>query len=177
MKSTNLNYGKIAQAFHWISALLIFTMLPMGFTMINIADGDTKTTLYSIHVTIGLIVLALTIFRIIWSFIDQKPDMLPDMPPWREFVFKAVHVLLYALPLVLAFSGIKMLLTAELGISPANVSPEAISLVVSQPNLHGIVSMIYIALLLAHIGGIMSYQMTKSDTLSRMGITWLKTKQ
>ncbi len=135
MKSTTLNYGRITQAFHWVSALLIFSMLPLGIVMTRIADGSAKTMLYRAHVTIGLIVLVLTVLRIVWAFIDQKPDVLPDMPPWRQFVLKAVHILLYLLLLVLAVSGVRMLLAAELGISPANVSPDAISLVVTQPNL------------------------------------------
>ena len=67
-----------------------------------------------------------------------------------------------------------MLLAAGPELALAALSPQAISSAVPQPNLHGIVSKVYIALLLAHIGGAIWYQVAKSDTLSRMGVTWLK---
>ncbi|MCB9079490.1 MAG: cytochrome b/b6 domain-containing protein [Anaerolineaceae bacterium] len=177
MKGTKLNYGRVAQAFHWISALLIFTMLPLGLVMTRIGDGAVKTTLYRTHIIIGLIVLVLTVLRIIWVFIDQRPDILAEIPPWRQFVFKAVHILLYLLLLVLAVSGVRMLFAVGPELSLATLSPAAISSVVPQPNLHGIVSKIYIALLLAHIGGAIWYQVAKSDTFSRMEVTWLKIGQ
>lgn len=171
MKGTKLNYGRVAQAFHWMSALLIFTMLPLGMMMTNIGEGATKTTLYQAHIIIGLLVLVLTVLRIVWAFIDQRPDTLTQMPAWRQFVFKAVHILLYVLLLVLSVSGLRILFAVGPELSFATLSPEAISLAVPQPNLHGIVSKVYIALLLAHIGGAIWYQVTKADTLSRMGVT------
>jgi len=176
MKSDASKYGKIAQAFHWISALLIFTMLPMGITMTRIADGATKDTLYKAHVAVGVLVLILTILRIIWLFIEPRPEVPPGLSPARVWVFKGVHVLLYVFLLLLTVSGVSMLLSSGIGLSIGGVTPEAILRDLTPLKVHGITSKLYIALLIAHIGGGLQYQFTKSDVLSRMGVTWLKSK-
>jgi cytochrome b561 len=174
MRSDASKYGKIAQAFHWISALLIFAMLPMGLLMTRIADGATKNTLYKAHVAIGVLVLVLTILRIIWLFVEPRPETPPGLSPARAWVLKGVHVLLYALLLLLAVSGVGMLLGSGIGLSIGGLTPDAILRDLTGLKVHGITSKLYIALLIAHIGGVLQYQFTKSDVLSRMGVTWLK---
>ena len=169
MKGTIEKYGRLAQALHWISALLIIVLWPMGFSMVRMTNEVTQTRLYQAHVTIGLIILILTIVRIIWHFMDTIPDTPKGLTKINEKAFRWTHNLLYVILLLMAFSGMAMLLSSELGLSPGGVTPAAIADV--PPRIgHSLLSKIFMLLFLAHVGGVIRHQMTKGDTLARMGV-------
>ncbi len=170
MKSTPTQYGWLAQTFHWLSALLILFMIPIGITMTRLADGSIKTTLYQAHVGLGLTVLALTLLRIVWRFIEPTPQVPPGLSPLRRFVRKSINIGQYVLLLALFSSGIASLLASGLSLSPASVLPAAID-----PNLipvigHVWLSRIFIALLVAHLAGVIEYQLFTGNGLARMGL-------
>jgi cytochrome b561 len=168
LRNSEHRYGRAAQAFHWLSALLILVMWPLGIVMTRIAD-DAAARLYPVHVGLGIVVLILTILRLIWLFVDKRPATPDDIPEWRRRAFVWNHRLLYIGLLILTISGISMLLTSGLGLSPAAVTPEAI--VDSRPQQsHALLSKLFIALLIMHLGGVLSYQFTKGNTLARMGV-------
>lgn len=169
MKSTTTQYGRLAQALHWISSILIIILWPLGFAMVRIGSSSSQTRLYQVHVAIALIVTLITIVRVIWHFVDETPDPPPELTALNTKIFLWTHNLLYITLFVLATSGIAMLISSGLGISPRNILPEAIESTLPR-SAHSVVSKIFILLLFAHIGGIIRYQLTKGNTLARMGI-------
>ncbi len=168
--SSEHSYGRGAQLLHWLAALLILAMIPIGLVMVRLDPGDAQTGLYRFHVALGLAVATLTLVRIAWRLVDRRPAPLPNMPRWRLRLFEAVHILLYGGVAVLAISGIAMLLGSDLGITPASVDPTEIDRDLAPRSAHSAVSKIFSALLVAHVGGAISYQITKGDTLGRMGL-------
>lgn len=176
MKSNLSGYGRIAQAFHWLSAFLILAMLPMGLAMTRLAEGPAKIFLYQAHVGLGLLVLGLTTARIIWRFIEPTPAAPAGLSPLHKFGFKATHFLLYFLLVVLLFSGVGMLLLSGLSLSPASVLPQAITPDLPPVFAHRLVARVYILLLLAHLGGVLLHQFTASRVMGRMGMGWFPGK-
>ena len=87
MKGTATKYGRLAVSLHWISALLLIALWPMGFSMTRMVEGATKTRLYQAHVAIALLVLLLTAVRIVWHFMDTVPDPPPNLTPLNEKAF------------------------------------------------------------------------------------------
>ncbi len=172
MKSTISNYGRIAQVFHWLSALLILAMIPMGMAMTRMSEGAAQTNLYRAHVGVGLIVLLLTAARIIWRFIEPSPEMPSQVTGLRRVAFKWIHILQYIVLVLTLASGVAILLSSGLSLSPANVLPEAISADLPPVGGHALLSKVFIVLLLAHLGGMIEYQLFNGDVLSRMGIPW-----
>lgn len=170
------SYGRIIQGFHWLNALLILILLPMGLVMTRMADGLNKTNLYRVHIAIGLLVLLITVFRVIWRFKDRVPDVPSGLSRLHKFGLKTVHILLYVLLFVLTISGIGMLVLSGLGLSPANVVPEAISQNITPVFTHRIVSRLYILLFIGHLGGVLMYQFRESNVMSRMGVSWFPGK-
>jgi len=169
MKGTTTQYGRLAQLFHWLSALLIIVLWPLGYFMVRMQETATQTALYRVHVAIGLLVAVLTIVRVIWHFVDQTPEPPPGLTSINSKLFQWTHNFLYIFLLVLAASGVAMLLSSGLGLLPGNVSPQAID--DSLPQLaHSQLSKIFLLLLVAHLAGVVRYQRTKGNTLARMGI-------
>lgn len=109
-KSNSHQYGGIAIAIHWLSAVAILALFVLGFLAANVGDAETKAAVLRIHVPLGVIVLALTVLRIGWWFVDRRPPQLAGMPGWQAASERVVRVLLYAVILVIGVSGIAMMI-------------------------------------------------------------------
>ncbi|MCP4418920.1 MAG: hypothetical protein GY805_20070 [Chloroflexi bacterium] len=164
MKSTSTNYGTLARLLHWTSAILIIVLWIMGKIMTN---GEVAQ-LYKLHVTIGLIVLVLTVVRIVWIFMDSRPDDL-TLAGWRKLAFTWNHRLILLISLLLGVSGVSILLLSGLGLSPANVAPDLIK-DVPPVFVHNLGSLLMLLLFVMHVAGILHYQFKEGDTLGRMGL-------
>ena len=162
-------YGRLAQAFHWVSAILIIGLAVMGIVMTRMSASATQTQFYRAHVTVGMIVLVLTLARVIWHFMDDVPDPPAKLTSLNTKMFVWNHNLLYVILFVLTISGIATLLSSGIGLFPGNVTPAAIADVPPR-GAHNIASKVFILLFIMHVVGIIRYQLTKGDTLSRMGI-------
>ena len=75
MSRTNsaTSYGLVARAFHWLTALVILSAIPLGIIANDMAvSGETmalKTQLFSLHKTIGVAAFGLGLARIIWALL------------------------------------------------------------------------------------------------------------
>ncbi len=169
MKGTSKEYGRLAQALHWLSSVLILVLWPLGFLMVRMSDVVSQARLYQIHVGIGLLVVILTVVRVIWHFMDEVPESPAGLTPFNAKLFLWTHNLLYIFLFVLAISGAAMLISSGLGLSPRNVLPELINDSLPR-SAHSLLSKVFLLLLIAHIGGVVRYQLTKGNTLARMGV-------
>lgn len=61
-----MQYGRVAQLFHWLSMLLIVGLAIGGTIMTRLDGGAQQSQMYQLHVTVGLVVLLLTVARVIW---------------------------------------------------------------------------------------------------------------
>ncbi|MFT3731235.1 MAG: cytochrome b [Hyphomicrobium sp.] len=114
-------YTPTARGLHWLLALLIFIQLPLGFYMSyrgnDMPSVDEKGQpvkgvwdaltgfLYSSHKLIGLIVLALVVWRLLYRLTRGAPRSDPTVPPALTGVSHLVHWALYALLLVVPILG------------------------------------------------------------------------
>jgi cytochrome b561 len=108
-KSSIDRYGAVAIAVHWILAAAILALFTLGFLAANIADPALKAGLLRGHVPLGILALALTVFRIVWWFFDRRPSPLLGLPGWQAVSERIVRVLLYVLILVMGASGIAVM--------------------------------------------------------------------
>jgi len=172
VNQSEITYGRASQALHWSSAILIIIMILLGLIMTRISESGIQVIMYRTHVTIGLIVLVLTIIRLFWLFVHRWLPTPPGLSNLRRLAFKWNHILLYAFLILMLLSGLGMLILSGIGILPVNVTPEAIRDVPPR-TMHIFVSKVFILLLLMHLAGVFQYQFKKGDVMSRMGIKWL----
>ena len=170
-KGSESEYGLITQGIHWISMLLIFLMIPIGLVMVRISNGDLQLLLFKIHIFIGLTVLLLTLIRLIWAFIDIRPHTV-EMSKEHYLFYKAVQILMYFVILLVALSGLNILVSSNLlGLlfGTINAIPFDIHKF-SVSRVHNALVDVLMVLLGVHILGVLFYQFTKSNILARMGI-------
>lgn len=98
-------WGRIARLLHWLMAGLILFMLGLGIWMTRFTpDLGARYALTQLHKSWGFVVFCLALIRVVWRFARPAPADLP-MPAWQRRAARMMHLLLYALMLVLPLSG------------------------------------------------------------------------
>ena len=177
IKSTEQGYGKVALILHWVSAMLILTMIPLGFLMQD-AGKSTELILYRAHAAIEFLVLLLTVIRLVWKIADTKPSPPPGLTGLHLRGMEAIHILLYLILLALIVSGIVLNFQSGLvdvlrGASSQSVFPEFDEF--RSRAAHGMLARVYIGLLVAHIAGVIVHQFRHGHVFARMGIRRMRT--
>ncbi|MEP6996030.1 MAG: cytochrome b [Betaproteobacteria bacterium] len=98
-------YGGIAIALHWLTALLIAGSFTVGVSMVGLPLGRTKLQWYALHKWIGITVFLLTCLRLGWRANHAAPRPLSTMPAWQRRASLWVHGALYVLLLLTPLSG------------------------------------------------------------------------
>lgn len=109
MSHVNARYSPVAIALHWVIALLILSMIPMGLWMTAAIERPDSQALayrvFQIHKSIGFLILALTVVRIGWRLTHRPPSLPGGMKRWETFAAGATHVAFYTLLLALPLTG------------------------------------------------------------------------
>ena len=106
IRNTLTEYGLISKLLHWISALLLFVQIPLGFYLVDLDFGTERMNLEDIHVTIGLSIFYLVILRLLYKIFNPTPKLGPNVFTGQKFLAKLNHVLLYVTILSITISGI-----------------------------------------------------------------------
>ncbi|MBT3810591.1 MAG: cytochrome b [Rhodospirillaceae bacterium] len=173
-KSTPDQYGRVAIAIHWVSALLIVALLVSGFRADATADAVGKITVLRAHAAMGITILILTLARIAWwRMADRKPPAPEGTTNSQHRAAQLVHVLFYVVILGMAVSGIGMLVLSGAGAilfgGGAGPLPDFETFLPRTP--HGIGARLMLALFALHAGAALYHHFIRRDgLLRRMGI-------
>ncbi len=172
LRSTNDRYGSVAIAVHWLSAVLIFGLIASGFRAAATVDAAAKASLLRVHAVAGVLVLALTLFRLAWwLFADCKPDPL-SASRLMERAASTVHALFYVVILGMAASGIGMMVLSGAGPvifgGQGGPLPDFFQYPPRIP--HGLGARLLIIALVLHVGGALYHHFIARDRIfARMG--------
>ena len=106
VKNTLTEYGLISKSLHWLSAILLFIQIPLGFYLVDLDFGPERLTVEDIHVTLGLSVFYLVILRLLYKIFNPTPRLEPSVFKGQKFLAKLNHVMLYVTILSVTISGI-----------------------------------------------------------------------
>jgi cytochrome b561 len=106
VKNTLTEYGLISKLLHWISAVLLFIQIPLGFYLVDLDFGPERLTVEDIHVTMGLSIFYLVILRLLYKIFNPTPKLEPSVFKGQKFLAKSNHILLYVTILSITISGI-----------------------------------------------------------------------
>ena len=164
-------YSKRMVIVHWLTLILLIAAWYLGDSLGDATD-DSKATLagYIVHISVGISVLLLAVFRFYFRRRDGVPPPTGDTP--MDKLAKGVHYLLYALLYVLPISGIMTVITSSAGkallAGDANLLPKEHGYrSVFAHTVHEQLVNVLIALVALHILGAIKHQFISKDGLMK----------
>lgn len=102
---SSAHYTGTAKFLHWLILALLIVQFIVAWTMPNIGRNTPMTTLISLHFSMGVLILAVAVLRLLWRFMRGEPAPDAGVPPWQTSSARIVHWLLYLLLLVIPILG------------------------------------------------------------------------
>ena len=181
LHNTAQSFGSVTRAFHWLTALLILTAIPLGIIANDMAYDSAealaqKAQLFSLHKTIGIAAFALATLRILWAIGQTHPAPLHPERRAETTLAAAIHWLLYISMLAVPLSG-WVHHAATSGFAPIlwplgqslPLVPKSETLAAIASSLHWVFTKLLIAAILLHVAGALKHHLIDKDaTLRRM---------
>jgi cytochrome b561 len=168
VKNTLTEYGLISKLLHWVSALLLFIQIPLGFYLVDLDYGIDRITIEDTHIIIGLSIFYLIILRLIYKILNPTPKLEPSVFKGQRFLAKLNHVMLYVTILSITISGIlKKLFNGEtLTIIFNKIKiQDNFELAELFYDIHVISNYLLIALIIMHIFAVVAHKLFFNDNL------------
>ncbi|MSP66504.1 MAG: cytochrome b [Alphaproteobacteria bacterium] len=93
-------YTPVARAFHWTTAALVLTMVPLGLALSELRQGRIQDFGYDLHRSIGVVLFPLVVARLLYRLSHPAPPLPATMPAWQQRAAMTVHGALYLLLLL-----------------------------------------------------------------------------
>jgi cytochrome b561/polyisoprenoid-binding protein YceI len=180
------SYGSVAKSFHWLTALLILSNLPLGWYATEVAEAVTisptepliarATFLFSLHKTLGVAIFFVALARILWALSQPKPGLLNGDRGIEALAAETAHWLLYGSLVLVPLSG-WVHHAATSGFAPIwwplgqslPLVPKSETLSDLASTLHFVFVLVLVATIAAHVGGALKHHLLDGDaTLRRM---------
>jgi cytochrome b561 len=167
-------YSTPAIVLHWLLAALIVFMASLGWWMMTVEKEPGAERWFDLHKSIGLILLALVLLRLLWR-LSHRPERLPAaVPRWQVLLSEITQVLLYVLMVLLPLAGLVGAMYSRAGLAffgmavPRWVTP-ARPLAKQFFNIHQALVWVLVALLVLHVaGGLKHLLVDKDEVFARM---------
>jgi cytochrome b561 len=166
-------YSGFARFLHWTVAACVLVMIPVGILMIRIPGGTLQNVFYTVHRSLGVLVLALMLVRLAYRLVHGAPAPEPTLNAAQRIGSHLVHLALYAL--LIAQGIIGWVATSAYGAAisffglftvPALVGKDE---ALSKPlfTVHEIIGLVIAALLVMHIGAALYHHFIRGDGVLR----------
>ncbi|MDJ0627162.1 MAG: cytochrome b/b6 domain-containing protein [Rhodobacter sp.] len=174
-------YGSVAKTFHWLTALLILTAIPLGVVANQLPydTGDAlarKAWLFSLHKTAGIAAFLVALLRIAWAAVQPKPAPLHPDRRAETLLADIVHWMLYVSLVLVPLSGWIHHAATE-GFAPIlwplgqslPLVPKSEPVAALFGSIHWVFTKVLAAAILLHIAGALKHALIDRDgTLARM---------
>jgi cytochrome b561 len=99
-------FTPLAQALHWLTALLVLATVVIAWHMKMLQRTDeTRENWYYVHEAIGATIFALTVIRLGWRWQNPPPPLPGKLSLVERSLAAASHWSLYAILIVMPLSG------------------------------------------------------------------------
>jgi len=174
-------YPLVWRVLHWLIALMVLTLLVVGFWMVSRSEADLwdalTGNLYASHKAIGFSVLWLMVLRLVIRITRRPPEYPESVSSGIKKLAASTHhlmyLLLFAIPL-LGWAGVTAypaLIVAGGVYLPAMPGiPENEALAKQIFSIHGTLAIVLCILSAVHIAGALKhFLITKDGVFGRMG--------
>jgi len=98
-------FGGLSIFNHWLLAAAVIAMLAFGLYIEDLPKSEEAGALIGLHKSVGILVLFLALWRIVWRLLSGFPEDVARMRPWERFCARAMHYALMILVLAMPLSG------------------------------------------------------------------------
>ncbi|MFK8250431.1 cytochrome b [Ancylobacter terrae] len=98
-------YRRPARLLHWLIAIIVIGLIPVGITMGNLDGGPLQDRLYDLHRSFGFTVLVLAALRLAYRLSHTPPPLPASVPAPLRVAAGVVHATMYALLLATPIIG------------------------------------------------------------------------
>jgi cytochrome b561 len=182
--NTEIRYGNVAMALHWLIALLAIGNLCSGLTFAELMSHDNpwRFTIIQTHKSIGLTILVLSVIRLIWRLMNPVPPLPLEMSTLLKFVARLTHYLFYFLIIAIPLAGWLLVSASPSGIPTMYFGlfawpnlpffdglarPERAHYAHTFAAAHSYMAFLTIALVLLHVAGALYHQFIRHDNVMR----------
>lgn len=198
MNHSSTRYTKTAIVLHGLIAVGVFAMFILGWFMHEIPKDAAKqvefdlfnlniytwqlaeavsprTFYYNLHKSIGVTLLALISFRVLWRIMHRPPAMLASYKAWERKLATGTHHLLYLLMIAMPVSGLIMAINSKFGVMwfgidfIAGLDNKDLRELFKE--VHEIVGIVFLILIVLHIAGALKHKLIdKDETMKRISL-------
>jgi cytochrome b561 len=170
-------YTMTARILHWIMAILILFMIPLGLVIANEWGGPLQDALYDLHRSVGALIIPLVLVRLVWRWTNPPASLPDDVPAIQRLAAHVTHWCLYALLIVqpvlgwIATSAYRAPIVVLGWLELPPIWPE------NQPfservfAVHGLLGAVIAGLVAAHIGAALFHHFVRKDGILMRMIT------
>lgn len=177
-RNSGKTYGIIAQAFHWLVAVLVIAQLGLGVYAASLPVGLARLQWLSRHKSLGLAILAVVLLRIAWRRLNRPPPLPGSMPEWERRAALAMHRLLYLLLFLAPLAGWLYASAAGLSVNWFGLV-QVPDLVAKDPGLAAVLKQVHralvamLALLIAgHAAAALRHALWLGDGIAHRMLPW-----
>lgn len=163
----------LTRALHWLTAILVFTMLIIGFFMVNSLENYAR--LVMVHRSLGLLVLVVVLVRIANRLTHRAPALPATVGSIERKLVVATEISLYVLlvlqPLVgwamVSASGRPIVVFGSVRVPP--IAPFGAELFAVLRQIHSLTALAFVVAIAAHVSAVLLHTLALRDgMLSRM---------
>jgi len=105
MTNKQEKFGMVRMSVHWAIAALLIIQVPLAWYMIELPNGPDKVANYALHKSLGMVIFAIAVFRLIWALLSRRPKLPAEVPLWEKVLAKLSQALLYILIILMPITG------------------------------------------------------------------------
>jgi cytochrome b561 len=158
---------------HWLTAILIFTTLLIGFTMVN--SIGSYAWLVGAHMTLGVAILTIVVVRVANRFTHRVPTLPKTVGGVERILVVGSELTLYAMMLAQPLIGWAMVSASGRpvvvvgSVRLPRIAPFNDDLYFVLRQTHSVLAYLLVAVIAAHVSAVLLHTLTLRDRmLSRM---------
>ncbi len=166
-------YDWPARWLHWLIALLVVSVIPLGLLMGAVDSGPLQDWLFYIHEELGFVILVLMVLRLAFRLGSGTPPLPPSVPRWQHAASHLVHGLFYLGLIVQPVIG--WLGTSAFGAPVSIFGLFTLPMPLAKDDalagqlfeIHETIGFVIIGLLAVHIGAVVMHSFVHKDGILR----------
>lgn len=175
LKNTTERYGLLSMGMHWLMLILIVAVYACIELRVLFPKGsDPREAIKAWHFMLGMLVFLLVLGRIALRLASTTPAITPESAPWQQRLAGLMHLMLYALMVVMPLAGWLALSAAGkpipfFGLQLPPLTGEDKALAEAIKEFHEIVGTAgYFLIGLHALAGLFHHYVARDNTLTRM---------